>query len=191
MQNPKHIARLARGTWVRNTNVVGLIHVGRDMVVVLRDQDECVLGVVCMTCDNRLPPEHRMIFSGTPPRSCSASLPSTPPTRRPPNLSLSQAVGKQSPAPAKRHLPKLLSKTPMVARRGESGTLGGLRLWTTMTTRMTRKWAAPTWSAKCWDWIVEGYSIPNTGKNVKVGRRTLDDKDYEGVSNAVDSSKCD
>jgi hypothetical protein len=42
----------------------------------------------------------------------------------------------------------------------------------------------------CWDRIAEGYSIPNMGENVKVGQRTLDDKDYEGVNSVVDSSKC-
>jgi hypothetical protein len=41
-----------------------------------------------------------------------------------------------------------------------------------------------------WDWIAEGYSIPNTGENAKVGQRTMDDKDYEGVNSAVDNGKC-
>jgi hypothetical protein len=35
-----------------------------------------------------------------------------------------------------------------------------------------------------------GYSIPNTGENVKVGRRMLDDKGYEGVDVVVEGSKC-
>jgi hypothetical protein len=43
---------------------------------------------------------------------------------------------------------------------------------------------------KCWDRIAEGYSILNMGKDAKVGQRTLDDKDHEGVNNAVDKSKC-
>jgi hypothetical protein len=43
---------------------------------------------------------------------------------------------------------------------------------------------------KCWDWIAEGYSILNMGKNVKVGQRMPDDEDYEGVNDAVESSKC-
>jgi hypothetical protein len=39
--------------------------------------------------------------------------------------------------------------------------------------------------AKCWDRITEGYSISNTGKDTKVGRCMLDDKDYKGVNSAV------
>jgi hypothetical protein len=36
--------------------------------------------------------------------------------------------------------------------------------------------------AKCWDQIVEGYSIPNTKRNVKAGYCTLENDGYEGVN---------
>jgi hypothetical protein len=36
--------------------------------------------------------------------------------------------------------------------------------------------------ADCWDQIVEGYSIPNTGKSAEVGQRELDDEYYGSVS---------
>jgi hypothetical protein len=35
-----------------------------------------------------------------------------------------------------------------------------------------------------------GLLDPEHGENTKVGQRTLDDKDYEGVNSTVDSSKC-
>jgi hypothetical protein len=40
MWNPKHAARLARQMWARSMNAAGIIHTRKDMVVVLRDQDE-------------------------------------------------------------------------------------------------------------------------------------------------------
>jgi hypothetical protein len=44
---------------------------------------------------------------------------------------------------------------------------------------------------KCWDWIAEGYSIPNMGEIVKVGPHTLDDKDYEAANSMVDKNALD
>jgi hypothetical protein len=43
---------------------------------------------------------------------------------------------------------------------------------------------------KCLDHLAKGYLILNTRKYAKVGKRTLDDNDYEGVNNPVDNSKC-
>jgi hypothetical protein len=43
---------------------------------------------------------------------------------------------------------------------------------------------------KCLDHLAKGYLILNTRKYAKVGKRTLDDNDYEGVNSPVDNSKC-
>jgi hypothetical protein len=117
------------------------------MVVVLRDQDRRRPGAACVTRDSCHPSEHQTTFLGTPPRSCLVLSPSTPPTRRQPNVSLSQATEKRSPAAAKRCHPMSPSKTPRAARRGESDILSGLQSRSTMATMTTRKRMPLIWSA--------------------------------------------
>jgi hypothetical protein len=40
--NPKCATRLTKGTWARSTNIVGIIHDGKDMVVVIRTRTKGV-----------------------------------------------------------------------------------------------------------------------------------------------------
>jgi hypothetical protein len=51
-------------------------------------------------------------------------------------------------------------------------------------------WVIPGGKTCCWDQITEGYSILNTGKNVKVGNHKLDSDDCKSVNSTADSSKC-
>jgi hypothetical protein len=126
--NPKHVVKLVRGTWASNSNAMRRTHakadiaIGRDTAMVLRDQGQRCPGAAWAIRNSHRPSGHQMTSSGTPLRSCSASPPSMPPTRRQSEPSLSQAARKRSPTTVKWCHPASSSKAPRrmprVGRRG-------------------------------------------------------------------------
>jgi hypothetical protein len=60
----------------------------RDVALVLRDESQRCLGAACVMCGSRHISGHQTTSSGTQPRSCLTSLPSTLPMRRRPGMSL-------------------------------------------------------------------------------------------------------
>jgi hypothetical protein len=159
VRNPTCTVKLDRGAWVGCLKATRGTHTGvgwttkKDTGVVLRDWGQRRPGVApCTTCNTRNASGHRTTSSGTPPRSCSTLPPHTPPTRRWPGLSLSQAARKQSSAIAKWRHPASPSKAPR--RTPRSG-------------KKRRKWG-PQWVA-----VVAGYDDDND--------KIADDSDKEYV----------
>jgi hypothetical protein len=91
--SPRHAASYIWGTWVRNPNATRETCARIDSTtrmntaMVLRDQGRRCPRAACVMRNNRHLFGHRMTLSGTPMRSSSASLPSTPSARRQSGLS--------------------------------------------------------------------------------------------------------
>jgi hypothetical protein len=69
----------------------------------------------CTRHTNNRPSKQQATFSGTPPRSCATSPPSTPPSMRWTNFAMPQAVGRRPQAATRRHRSMLPSMMPRMS----------------------------------------------------------------------------